>query len=178
MLRVSYSVLDPWARGDYEEAINRYLRRPTITTPAMAEGKIFHEQWRAETEREGKLPKVFGSKELMKPECEVKLTCILDDWIEFVGVIDLLDAPAIHEYKTGNANSLFYASTMQIKCYQFLLAENGYAITKGYIHHYSQKRDETTHSKIYLSDYTRTKARDWIVTYASELKDALDKLDK
>ncbi len=176
--RVSFSILEPWSRGDYEEAINRYLRRPTITTPQMAEGKVLHEQWREYTEKTKKLPEVFGGAELVNPECELKMTCQIDDWIEFVGVIDLLDGHTIHDYKTGGANSLKYISSMQLKCYQFLAIENGYVPTVAYINHFNQYTKQVTNSKAYLSDYTKNLARDWIVTYASELHEAIEKIQE
>lgn len=135
-----------------------------------------HEQWRHETESTGKLPEVFGGLEIEKPECEVKMECIIDDWIQFVGVIDLLEPHKITDYKTGNSNSLAYISTPQLKCYQFLCIENGYVPTEGFIRHFNQYTKEVTNSKMYFSDYTRELGRDWIITYASEMREAIDKV--
>lgn len=175
--RFSFSVLYPWSNGQYEEALNRYLKIGEIETPQMREGKLLHEQWRTETEKTGKLPTVFGDVELQNPECEVKMECMIDEWIQFVGVIDLLEKHRITDYKTGNSNSLSYISTPQLRCYQLLCVENGYVPTEAYIRHWNQYTKTVTNSKMYLSQYTLENARDWIITYASEMREAIDKLE-
>lgn len=174
LFRISYSILDPWSKGNYDESIRRYLRIPTPPTPQMEEGKLFHEQWHSETLRTNKLPVVFGGGELVKPQCELKLECVLDEWIQFVGVVDCLEESIIREYKTGKANSVVYANAMQVPCYQVLVEEHGYKPKEAHIHHFNQHAKKVTHSKIYLSEETKAKGREWIVTYSSELRSALE----
>jgi hypothetical protein len=101
------------------------------------------------------------------------MECILDKWIQLVGVIDCLDDPTIHEYKTGAASSLTYIKTMQIPVYQVLAEENGYSPNAGIVHHFNQYTNKVTRSKRYLSEATSLLAREWIHTYASELREAL-----
>ncbi len=171
---VSFSVLDPWSHGDYETAINRYLKRPEPSNQQMEEGRIWHEKWRAETIKTGKLPEVFGGKELTFPECELRLYTLIDDWIEFVGVVDNLTTEEIHEYKTGTRNSLAYASSMQPRVYQVLAIDNGYHPKRATIHHYNQYTGKVTTSRIHLTTLSYENAKDWIITYASEMRVALE----
>lgn len=173
LFRVSFSILDPWSRGDYDEAVKRWMRIETPPTQAMIDGQLLHRQWQEETTITKSLPSVFGGKSLENPLPEVKLECVLDDWIQFVGIIDCYEDGIVHEYKTGRSDSLRWARTMQTKCYDVLARSNGMSPKYAIIHHYNQHTKQITESKVYYSEYTRQLAREWIRTYASELKEAL-----
>lgn len=173
LFRVSFSILDPWSHGDYDEATRRYLRIPSPPSQAMEDGTLFHRSWQTETTDSKRLPAVFGGTTLKNPSTELKMECVIDDWIQFVGVIDCMEDDTIHEYKTGSRNSIVWASTMQTRCYQVLTEFNGFRPKKALIHHFNQHTKKVTHSKVYLTDHSRQMATEWIRTYASELHEAL-----
>lgn len=174
LFRVSFSILEPWSRGDLDEAVKRYLRLPSPPTKAMEDGTLFHRTWQGETNETKRLPDVFGGSVLDEPTTELKLECVIDDWIQFVGVIDCMEKHTIHEYKTGSRNSIVWANTMQTRCYQVLTELNGFQPKRALVHHLNQHTHQVTHSKIYFSDKTRLHAMEWIRTFASELHEALE----
>jgi len=173
-MRVSFSILDPLSKGRIDDAVSRYLRIPIEPSQAMIEGKILHEQWQTEVNETKCFPKEFGGAKLVNPETELKLTMIIDDWIEFVGVIDLLDQNMIVDYKTGRSGLNSYASTWQIKCYQALAEANGFKINEGYVYYFNQHKQKSSKGKFYLTEKTKEDAIEWIRTYASELHEALE----
>ena len=174
MLRVSFSILDPLSRGNIDEALLRFWRVVREPTQAMIEGKMLHEQFQSEVKETNCLPKVFGGAKLIKPETELKIKTVIDDWIEFVGVIDLLDQNTIYEYKTGKSGLNAYGKSWQIRCYQKLAEDNGFSIKDAYIFYFNQHKQIANKGKVYLSEKTKEDATEWIRTWASELKCALD----
>lgn len=178
MFRVSFSILDPLSKGRIDEAVNRYLKIEIEPSQAMIEGKLLHEQWQAEVNETKCLPKVFGGLQLKKPETELKITMVIDGWIEFVGVIDLIDQNTIYEYKTGRSGINSYANSWQPKCYQALAEANGFKVNEAFIYYFNQHKQQVSKGKIYLTEKTKEDAIEWIRTYASELHEALENYDK
>lgn len=176
IFRISYSILQPWSVGNYDEAIRRFYRAESEPTQAMIEGTVLHQQWAAETQATKALPRLFGGTELTKPEVESKMSCLIDGWIELVGVVDLIESPErFTEYKTGSGNASKIAGTMQVPLYHYLLFQNGYTqIKEAYIRHFNQYEQKVTAGKLYLSKQTRYQAEEWVRTFASEMKSALD----
>jgi len=177
-MRVSFSILDPLSKGRIDDAVSRYLRIPIEPSQAMIEGKLLHEQWQAETNVTKCLPKIFGGEKLIKPETELKLTMKIDGWIEFVGVIDLIDQNTIYEYKTGRSGLNSYANSWQPKCYQALAEANGFKIDEAYLYYFNQHKQTTAKGKFYLTEKTKEDAVEWIRTWASELHNALEAYDQ
>jgi len=176
MFRCSFSILDPWSKGNYDEALRRYWRVEIQPTQAMIDGKLLHERWQSETQATGCLPKVFGGTKLVKPETERKMDCVIDDWIQFVGVIDLIDENEIYEYKTGRAGASAYASSWQFRCYQLLGELNGYKPHTAHVLFYNQHIQKVERGKIYLQN--SKPAEEWIRTFASEMKSAIDETER
>lgn len=173
IFRCSFSVLDPWSRGDYDEAVRRFYKTDQTVTPQMEMGRLKHEEWRTETTKTGCFPKDFGGARLKNPQCELKMECLLDGWIQFVGIIDLLENQTITDYKTGVASSLTYVRTMQLPCYQVLAKENGIATNQAVIRHFNQYTTKVTSSYKYLTPETEEAGREWITTFASEMASSL-----
>lgn len=173
MIRLSYSIIDPWSKGNYDEALKRYWRLEETPTQAMIEGKQLHQNWQDEVEKTKRLPKVFGGAELVNPKTELKIEAMLEPWLQFVGVIDLMDGTKIYDYKSGNTPVSSYSSSYQIPCYQVLLDSQGLKTTEGYFFHYNQHTGLVEKSKRYLTDKTLEYGKDWILTWASEIYSSL-----
>jgi len=173
MIRLSYSILDPWSKGDIDEALRRYWRVEQEPTQAMIEGRRFHQLWQDETDKTGKMPEIFGGKELVKPQTELKLEVMLEPWLQFVGIIDLYDQEVIFDYKTGKTPVSAYSSSFQPLCYQVLLSESGLTPKESVFLQFNQHINKVKKSKRYLDDQTYKAGREWIITFASEMYSAL-----
>lgn len=173
IFRCSFSILDPWSKGDYDEALKRYWRVEIQPTQSMIEGKQLHQKWQDEVEKTKKLPKIFGGEKLLSPKTELKLESMLEPWLQFVGVIDLMDDTKIWDYKSGKTSISNYASSHQIPCYQVLLDSLGIKVDEGYYLHYNQHNKTIEKSKRYLTNKTLENGKEFIITFASEMYSAL-----
>lgn len=173
-MRTSYSILSLWSKGEQEEAVRTYLKLPREETQAMIDGKKFHEEWSFETEENGRLPKVFGDKELVNPLVEKKLEAHITDWLELVGIADCIDNGMIYEYKTGVTDSQTYARTFQGGVYGILATYNDITISQIAFMHYNQYTKRSDTSYVWLTDKRISEAMEWIITYASEMHDYLE----
>lgn len=169
--RASFSVLSQWADGNWERAVKSYFKLEQFTTPAMAMGKEWHEKWAQHTNATGCLPVEFGGAKLKKPITELKTVVSLDDWLDLVFIIDCLDEPDIHEYKTGKQSSEAYANTKQLGVYAVGATLKGYLVKRGIIHHYDQYTKKTDTSIVWLTDKLIDDAHNWIFTIAGEMHD-------
>src|SRR5512135_3755142 len=64
MIRMSYSLLDRWLRGDKTGAIAMYLRTPIKKTPAMEEGIAFDRKVKDSIIQSHALPEELGGLKL------------------------------------------------------------------------------------------------------------------
>ena len=103
-IRVSYSILNSWAKGDIDRAVAPYAGIEIEPTEAMEYGKKKHEAWEKEARRFGRLPRRFGGRKLISPQFELNTKKIrkLNDWCYLSGVLDVLDGDVAIDYKTGN----------------------------------------------------------------------------
>lgn len=169
--RASYTVLNTWMSGNWERAIKQYFKLEKFTTPAMADGKRYHEMWEQEIITNKRLPAVFGGKELTNPKPEYKTVVELEPWLDLVGVIDCYDEPTIHEFKTGITSSEVYAGSMQPGVYAVLATMNGMYADRAQIWHYDQYSKKVDISQVWLTDKRLKQAQEWIVALSSEMHD-------
>lgn len=182
VIRVSYSILSQWARGDSESmqrAIDIYLRKPFTPTRQMEEGSRYHKEWENEAKQTNKLPKVFGARDFTKPQFEIKKAINLGDtnpdyaWLQLVGVLDVLDGILGIDYKTGVMASQFYANSYQHKLYQILFPE----MKRFEYHAYNQYTGETTMSICHLSQETLEDGLNFLLTQAGSFRAYLEQND-
>lgn len=171
--RASYTTLTAWASGDWERAIKIYFKLEKFTTPAMAEGKQYHEEWENHIKTTGALPAVFGGGPLIAPTAESKLVVELEPWLDLVGVIDCYDKPIVYDWKTGKQSSEHYAGTMQPGIYGVLSAFSGKYVDRAIIWHYDQYTKKSDMSQVWLTDKCLDHAHNWIVTQSSEMHNYL-----
>lgn len=172
--RASFTVLDKWAGGDWEGAIKAYFKLEKFTTPAMADGHMYHEQWAKEIGDTHHLPQVFGGQPLWLPKTEQKLVVELEDWLDLVGIIDCYDTPVIYEFKTGKKNSECYAATKQCGVYSVLATFSDLKTDRAIIWHYDQYAKKADMSQVWLTDELLQDAHEWIITHASEMHNYLN----
>ena len=186
-IRVSYSILNSWARGDIDRAVAPYAGVEIEATEAMEYGKKKHEAWEKETRRTGRLPARFGGRKLKSPQLELNTKKVrkLNDWCYLSGVLDVLDGDTAIDYKTGRTPASEYLNSKQHECYQILYPN----IKRFEYHCFNQhlcRSDDgyITVAIAYLDKNTLKNGIEWVLTMAAELREYLinngmgDKLDQ
>lgn len=186
-IRVSYSILASWERGDVDRAIAPYLGVEVEPTEAMVAGKEWHKRWENEVRRTKHLPRLFGGRKLESAQLEfdTKRVRKLNDWCVLSGVLDVKDGTTAIDYKTGRSSATEYANSMQPKVYQVLYPElkrfEFYCMNQ---HLNKHDPDRLTMSVIHLNSQTLREGLEWVMTLAAELREYLinnsygDKLDQ
>lgn len=176
-IRVSYSILDAWARGDIASATAPYTGiEPEIdeeTRKALDFGKKKHAEWERIVRRTGALPKVFGGQKLNSPKLELSTKKVreLTPWCVLSGVLDVLDGTIAIDYKTGRSSASQYVESHQHEVYQILYPQ----ITKFVYccdNQHLSKRDpgRTTVGVVHLSKRTLQDGLEWVLKNAKELR--------
>jgi hypothetical protein len=170
--RASYTIISCWAKGDWERAIKMYFKLETFESEAMRQGKAYHKQWEEEVKKTGCLPKIFGGKKLNNPKTEEKMVVSVNDWLDVVGVLDLLDSPELHDYKTGKSSPNI---DIQVGIYGVICKLKGIPIDVAYIHHFDQYSKKVEVHKVYLTDKKIEESMNYIITIAGEMHEYFTK---
>lgn len=168
--RASYSVLSTWARGDIDRAVEMYFKLSTYDTPQMKAGREYHDAWDLEVSETGCMPQVFGGRKLNNPITERKIVKQIEDWLELVGVVDLVDGELMVDYKTGKTPSSAYTNGFQHCLYSILVPE---AKMFEY-HHYDQYNKTKDMQILHLSEQTYMDGMDYLITHASDMHSFLE----
>lgn len=175
--RASYTVLSQWASGNWEQAIKSYFKLEDFITPAMVEGREWHEKWKAHTSQTGCLPIEFGNRQMKNPIVEIKKVVSMSEWLDLVFIIDCLEAPIIHEYKTGKQSSEVHANSKQLGVYAVGATLTGHYVNQGIVHHYDQYKKSYDMSMVWITDKMLDETNNWIETISSEMHDYFVKND-
>lgn len=168
-LRASYTYLNLWASGNWEEAIKAYFKIDKYVSRAMAEGLDYHEEWQAHIEKTKTLPAVFGSIPLNAPVCEDKIVIPVYDWLDLVVKPDCIDLPIIHEFKTGVSESSDYARTYQPATYAIGMVLLKRPVKYVDIHQYNQYSKKATYSRVVVTERLIKDGLNFIETVGSEM---------
>ena len=172
--RASFSILDTWNKGDYENAVKMYFKIDSFENEAMRQGKKYHKEWSKHTEETKTLPVIFGGKEFKTPKTELKLTAQIYDWLEMVGVVDCVDEPVIYEYKTGVTDSQTYVNSHQVGMYGLLLTYNDMLVDRCEFYHYNQYKNQVDMSIVHITDKLIENSLNFVVTTAGEMHEYLE----
>lgn len=169
IFRASFTVLDQWNSGNWEQAIKTYFKLEKFVTPAMQAGREWHEKWAKHVTDTKTLPLEFGGATLKAPIAEQKTVVHLDDWLDLVGIIDCYDNPVVYEWKTGKQSSEAYAGTKQGGIYAMLATLSQKYVERIEIHHFDQYRKTSDMSIIWVTPELLDDAHNWIVTTSGEM---------
>lgn len=169
VFRASFTVLDQWNSGNWEQAVKTYFKLEKFVTPAMEAGREWHEKWSKHITATKTMPVEFGGKALVAPIAEQKTVVHLDTWLDLVGIIDCYDSPTVYEWKTGKQSSEVYAGTKQGGIYAMLATLSKKYVEKIEIHHFDQYRKTSDMSIIWVTPELMEEAHNWIVTTAAEM---------
>lgn len=186
-IRVSYSILNSWAKGDIDRAVAPYAGIEMEPTEAMEYGKEKHAAWEKEVKQTGRLPRRFGGRKLNSPKLELATKKVrkLTEWCYLSGILDVLDGDTAIDYKTGKTPAGDYLNSRQHEVYQIL-----YPNIKRFEYHcnnqHLHKKDDgyVTVAIVYLNRKTLKDGLEWVLTNAAELREYLinnglgDRLDQ
>lgn len=127
--KVSYSILNSWANGGWEEAVSMYLGTDLPENPYLELGKQLHEKWEKYILETGEMPKELGGQKLVNPIVEQKYQKYIplneEYQILLRGVIDLQcienNELLIQDHKCGVGRSSSYVDSMQLDYYKLLV---------------------------------------------------------
>lgn len=180
-LRISYSLLLMWEQGLVDDCVRYYFKLPTEKKAWQTTGIDWHEKWEKYILKNKKLPEEFGGGGLKNPQCEIKMEIQGSefgkeyDWLEMVGVLDCLDEPTIHEFKSGKSPIGRYESSYQTVMYALMAEKRGHEVDRGIIHHYDGVAKEYETSMIWLTQKRKDDTLDKILTAGFEIKTYFDK---
>lgn len=183
-MRVSYSILSAWDRGDWDRAIAPFVGREIEGNEFMQRGKRWHKRWEKESRKTGKIPAIFGDEKLVDAQIEGDSRRVrqINDWLELSGVLDRIDKPEWLltgkrgiDYKLSKQNAVAWANSKQGACYKILYPE--LSVFEFHCHNPYLKKgdpDATTMSIVHLTDKVLEEGLEWVLTTASDLRAYLE----
>lgn len=172
-IKLSYSILNAWSTGKWEDAVAMYRGKPLPSTPYMELGKVKHQEWENYTNRTGELHPELGGGTLNNPITEQKYSKLIpfsDEYqILIRGIIDLEYEDVLVDYKCGRTMPSNYIDGWQLDLYKLLRPK---AKVGKYI--CFNPYDETVTVGVkFLGDSSAERALENIITYGSEMIDYL-----
>jgi hypothetical protein len=156
-LRISYTALSLWERGDTQGFMDYMNGVRFSSTPQMQEGQDYDARACEEAVKNKRLLPEFGWYELKNPQPQLKLSIDLTtpNGVHFtlVGVIDIYDEGLIYELKTGSMPSSSYARTKQTRIYALLCKLNKLPVTGMRIARYDQYHNKADVHKMLLGEH-------------------------
>lgn len=171
-VKLSFSILNAWKNGRFEEAVAQYLGKPFPATPQMELGKVKHKYWEQYVNEHKELPAELGGDKLVDPITERKYEKRIplgEFTVLFRGVIDLEDQDVITDYKCGLSEPASYLSGWQLDAYK-LLRPNA---KLGRYLCFNPYTDTYSVGAKYLGSKQAENALEHIITYGGELIDYL-----
>lgn len=173
IVKLSYSILNTWSMGRYEEAVGQYLGKPLPATPQMELGQLYDSLWQRHIEATNTLPEALGGGLLTKPLCQIKYQKLIevknDLYILVRGMPDCTDSPTIYEFKCGKTEALSYVDRLQLDYYKFLVP----SVTLGKYLCYNPYNKSLTVGVKYLDNRNAETALEHILTFGLEMIDYL-----
>ena len=168
-LRLSFSLISAWERGDVDGAVNTYLHLDSQATPQMIEGRELHEKIAKHIEETGNFPKWFFEYPLVKPEAEKEVVVSYNELFDLKCVIDCLDTPLMFEYKTGVTDSLGWARTNQVPLYFLICELAGIPVDSAFVIRFDQYANNSDFTVVHNNPELRDSARNVIDSVGPEI---------
>jgi len=170
-LRLSYSLLNTWDRGDVDGAVATYLHLARPTSRQINEGREIHEKIQKHIDTEGEFPDWFFNWKLGSPETEKELVVNYNEMFDLKCYIDCYDEGVVFEHKTGVSDSLTWTRTWQLPI-TFLICElAGVECNLGILVHYNQYNEKTDYTVMHNSKIQRDYARNIIDSTGPEIRE-------
>lgn len=175
-LKLSYSVIRLWQEGKVSEAIEALHGHWQEPNQYMKYGIEKHKEWENETKVTGRIPEVFGGKEIENFYTEQYHKKQILDWLWLSGIIDLQyednGKVVLVDYKTGKGTANQYTNGLQAPLYKILVPE---ATMFRYLC-YNQYENKVTSSFMHLSKATLDKALETLISVACDIRATLEQM--
>lgn len=172
MLRLSYSLLNTWKRGDKQGTLNQYLGIQMIPTKQMELGTKFDKYIDDFVTKNKQLPPEFGGDKLDQPICQQTIVVKgYDNEFDLKGKLDIGMPKELIEVKcSASMDSAEYSDTGQLDFY-FLLGElSGQHFEKGWLYRFDPTHRTYDTSLIWNGKRRIEKAKEMINKYGQEIK--------
>lgn len=169
-LRVSYTLLNLWRAGRFQDALDYYQKKPLPVTPAMEMGKQWDDYVNQYVVEHNAMPPEFGGDALKNPRPQMKIEVPFNEMCDVVIVPDILTDDTLWENKTGNSkDSADYCQDFQVSMYLMALELKGIVPEKAIICHYDQYSQTHDKSLIWNTPEERERGRNFIETLSPEI---------
>lgn len=186
-VKLSWSTLNTWAKGDHETAVQYYLGKTVPATQAMELGDAYHKKWAQHIEQTNTIPdelippedRELGLNKLSKPLVErfYGVTIPFSDELEIylISRIDLVDELVVRDWKCGTSSPSSHISGLasQLSYYQLALAGNGIDVTEGRIVCFNPYSHALQVGVQFLDKETKAAALEHIFTFGGAMIDYL-----
>jgi len=172
-LRLSYTLLNLWDRGDVQGAVDTYLHLDKPMNQAVIEGREIHEQIAEYIDKHNCFPEWLFKYDLITPETEKEVIVSYNDLFDLKCYMDCYDmgTETLFEFKTGVSDSLNYTRTWQLPLY-FLIGElASLPIKSGILVHHNQHTKTTDYTVMHNNKETKDLARNIIDSIGPEIRD-------
>ena len=176
-LRISYTLLSYWSKGQVDQAVSYYLKLPQEDTQAMREGREWGKKNEDEMNKNKQMIKEFLGIKLTDPKPEQKFEVNYSDHFDLVIVPDCLDGTTLYETKTGKRSSVSYLSSPQLALYYLGLKLKDYPITKIKVIRYNQHTDKTDWAMKHTGQHLYEEADNYIQSLAPEIMEYFTKIN-
>lgn len=169
-IRLSYTLLELWRRGQINQALDMYFRRAkTPATPQMLDGIRIHKSVQDYVLKNLRFPEQVSTVTVQNPEVEKELIVEYSPQFLIKVKIDIFDVDSFFEFKTGWSDSVRYAREYQVPMYFLVSDLAGFHKEKAYILHYNQYTKEKDMTMIWNSKRQHELARNYIDSIAPDL---------
>lgn len=170
-IRLSYSFMEEWRRGNINNALNMYFHRNVIEpTRQMIAGKELHEKMEAHIKEHKQFPEwVSKTIKLQDPISEQVYIVDYNEKFLLKGVIDVTDNKVLYELKTGLADSLKYTKEYQVPIYFLLCELAGIEVDRAIIIHHNQYTGVNDVAMVWNGDRQIERARNYIDSIGSDV---------
>lgn len=172
-VKLSYSIINAWASGQYEQAVSYYLGKDFPATAAMELGRVKDDQWSNYAVKHKEIHPEIGGGKLSDPKVQIKYEKIIpfsDEYqILLRGVPDTTDGGELYEYKCGMTTAGQYIDKLQMDFYKLLKPD----LFIGYYLCFNPYNNTYTKGIKYLNRSNAETAMEHIITYGGEIIDYL-----
>ena len=169
-IRLSYTLLELWRRGQINQALDMYFRRKKMpTTPQMLDGIRIHKSVQNYVLKNNRFPEQVTTIPVNNPEIEKEFIVEYSSQFLIKVKIDLFDTDSFFELKTGWSDSVRYAREYQVPMYFLVSDIAGFHKEKAYIIHYNQYTKEKDMTMIWHNKRQIELAKNYIDSIAPDL---------
>ena len=171
-MRLSYSLLQSWMRGNPSESVECYFRlEKTGLNRAMEDGKRIHKEIADHITKHRSLPDILPNFKLLAPLPEKELIVSYNEMFDIKIIADCLDTPIIYEWKTGSQDSIDWARTYQLPLYFLVCGMSGIKVDTAFLAHYNQKTKEKDFVIVHNSPSKIEEAKNLIDSIGYEIRE-------